>query len=118
MAGLVHGTATLVPAASSARTVTVDVLTHYGIKTLSAGGVPADQSAALAAQLARGNLVDWIPAANPTAASNVMVAADSSAFNVILSKGNSTAAQFNLAKYGAAVTSKNGVPGPMVAAGW
>lgn len=115
-AGLVYGTATVTPDATGRQVVSADVLTPAGVAKLTA---VADSTAAadtLKAQLVPGNLVDWIPG---TEAHSAVVPADpAQAFNVILRKGNSAAAQFNLAKYGPAVTRNKDVPGPMVAAGW
>lgn len=115
-AGLVYGTPSVVTDASGSQTVSVAILAQEGIKTLSTPSVPASQATSIMAKLVRGNLVDWIrSSSNDT----VVVPADPSrAFNVILSKGTSAAAQFRLAKYGAAVTRNENVPGPMVAAGW
>lgn len=115
-AGLVYGTATVTPDATGRQVVSADMLTPAGVAKLTA---VADSTAAadtLKAQLVPGNLVDWIPG---TEAHSAVVPADPArAFNVILRKGNSAAAQFNLAKYGPAVTRNKEVPGPMVAAGW
>lgn len=114
-AGLVVAAPTLSTDASGQRSVSVPVLAQDGARTLTAGPMAAEKAAAVAARLAVGNLVDWIP----SAANGVAVDDDAATtFNVVLAKGTSTVAQFNLAKYGAAVARKDGVPGPMVAAGW
>ncbi|MDP9965387.1 glyoxylase-like metal-dependent hydrolase (beta-lactamase superfamily II) [Variovorax paradoxus] len=113
--GLVYGT----PAATSDDkgndTISIPVLTQSGARSLSVA-VPTAKTAALLASLAPGSLVDWIPGSD---AGTVAVPDGATpVFNVILAKGKSTAAQFNLKKYGAAVSRNDNAPGPMVAAGW
>lgn len=114
-AGLVYGASTVATDAQGNQTVSVAVLTQTGVKTLTAGPTTAAKATALRASLVAGNLVDWLPNGDTGA----LVADDAAqTFNVILAKGSSAAAQFNLAKYGPAVSRNNNVPGPMVAAGW
>lgn len=115
-AGLVVAAPNVTADAAGQSTVSVAVFAQDGVKTLSAGPLPSDKATALSSRLAAGNLVDWIPS---SAANGVLLDADAAkTFNVILSKGTSSDAQFNLARWGAAVTRNDGVPGPMVAAGW
>ena len=120
-AGMVYAVPTTTTNASGNQTISVLVLTQTGAKTLTASGVSAATAAGITANLVPGHLVDWLPA-NGNGNGNgdeVKVGADArSTFNVILKKGSSTAAQFNLQKFGAAVTRNDGVPGAMVAAGW
>ncbi|WP_157994712.1 MBL fold metallo-hydrolase [Cupriavidus agavae] len=116
MAGLVYGAPVTGTDASGGQAVQASVMTQNGIQTLSAPAASADAVAAIRATLVPGNLVDWIPGAS---AGTVTVPADpAQTFNVILAKGNSSNAQFNLAKYGASVSRYQDRPGPMVAAGW
>ncbi|RYI12127.1 MAG: hypothetical protein EON48_13255, partial [Acetobacteraceae bacterium] len=116
-AGLVTAAPTVQTNASGGQTVSVAVLAQDGVRTLTTAAVAPAQAAAIQASLVPGNLVDWLPSA--TDPNVVQVAGDATGtFNVILAKGTSTAAQFNLQKYGAAVTRNAGAPGPMVAAGW
>ena len=114
-AGLVYADPTVATDATGSQTVSVAILTQAGVRTVTAAGVAAGALNAVKTNLVPGNLVDWIPSGTDKAA-----VADNPAetFNVILSKGKSTAAQFNLQKYGAAVTRHLNAPGPMVAAGW
>jgi hypothetical protein len=115
-AGLVYGDATVTTDSAGNQVVSVPVLTQRGVQTLSTSAVSPAQASAIRANLVKGNLVDYLPG---TAANTVQVAAQAGeTFNVILQKGNSAAAQFDLMKYGPEVTRNNGVPGPMVAAGW
>ena len=115
-AGLLYQTPIVTTDAQGNQTISVGVLAWNGIATITTAPVSATTAAAIQAKLIPGNLVDWIPGKAPGLAE---VPADpSQTFNVILSKGKSTAAQFNLAKYGASVTRYQGEPGPMVAAGW
>lgn len=114
-AGLVQGLPHQETDSGGKQTVHVTVLTQAGLKTLSTAPGTPERAAAIKDGLVPGNLVDWL--ASP--AGTVIVPEDGSpAFNVILSKGSSSSAQFNLQKYGAAVTRNDGAPGPMVAAGW
>jgi hypothetical protein len=114
-AGVVQGSATVTADASGNQVVSVPVMTQSGLATMTTPPVSSANAALIRANLAAGNLVDWLPATGNT----VSVPADAAqTFNVILSKGTSTAAQFNLQKYGAAVTRNDNVAGPMVAAGW
>ena len=116
MAGVVFAAPTVTTDAAGNQVVSVAVLGKDGMQTLTTTALSADKATALKARLVAGNLVDWIPA---DGSQRVVVADDAAnTFNVILSKGTSAAAQFNLAKYGAAVTRKDDIPGPMVAAGW
>jgi glyoxylase-like metal-dependent hydrolase (beta-lactamase superfamily II) len=116
IAGLVYGAPSVVTDVSGNQSVSAPILTQYGVMTVSTGSVAATRAATIKASLAQGNLVDWLPG---TSATNVLVPTDAAqTFNVILAKGTSADAQFNLAKYGAAVTRTNNAPGPMVAAGW
>jgi hypothetical protein len=116
-AGLVTAAPTLRTDASGGQTVSVAVLAQDGPRTLTTPAVAPARAAALQAALVPGNLVDWLPSA--TDANVVQVAADAAVtFNVILAKGNATATQFDLQKYGAAVGRNADAPGPMVAAGW
>lgn len=113
-AGLVYGAPTVAPG-TGGQVVSVPVLTQKGVQTLSTRPVTAEAADLIKASLVEGNLVDWL-----AAETNGVVVADNAAetFNVILAKGRNTAAQFNLQKYGAAVTRNDNAPGPMVAAGW
>ena len=114
-AGLVQGAPAVVTDAAGNQVVSVAVLTQGGVKTLSTGAVSPAAAQTIRASLVPGNLVDWIPVGSD----KVTVPQDATqTFNVVLSKGSSAAAQFNLQKYGAAITRHNGQPGPMVAAGW
>lgn len=114
-AGIVFGDPTVSNDASGGQTISVPILTQSGVKTVTTTAIAASSVDAVKATLVPGNLVDWVP--NGTEKASV---ADDPAktFNVVLSKGRSTAAQFNLQKYGAAVSRNNNTPGPMVAAGW
>ncbi|MCG2591884.1 MBL fold metallo-hydrolase [Ramlibacter sp. XY19] len=104
------------PTVGSDQSISVQVLTASGVQTLKTAPVDSAKAATVQAALVPGNLVDWVPG---TDKNSVKVASDAAAtFNVILAKGSSSAAQFNLAKYGASVTRNENVPGPMVAAGW
>lgn len=116
-AGLVTAASTLQTNASGGQTVSVAVLAQNGVRTLTTPAVAPAQAAAIQASLVPGNLVDWLPSASDPNLVQVAGGADGT-FNVILAKGTSTAAQFNLQKYGAAVSRNAGAPGPMVAAGW
>lgn len=111
-AGLVYGAATV----GADQSVSVPVLTTAGVVTLKTAPVDPAKVAAVQAKLVPGNLVDWIPGTG----ANTAKLADEPAqtFNVILAKGTNAAAQFDLAKYGPEVTRNEGIPGPMVAAGW
>lgn len=116
VAGLVVAAPAVVTDASGGQAVQASVLTRGGTQTVTASAASTDALAAMQAALVPGNLVDWIPASTAGVAT---VPADGTAtFNVILSKGKSADAQFNLAKYGAAVTRYQNTPGAMVAAGW
>jgi hypothetical protein len=115
-AGFVHGTPVVTTLANGNQTVGASILTQAGLKTITSAPMTASQATAARAGLVQGALVDWIPG---TDADTAAVPSDAATtFNTILVKGNSTAAQFNLAKYGASVTRNTDVPGPMVAAGW
>lgn len=111
-AGLVYGSSTV----GADQTVSVPVLTTAGVVTLKTGPVDPAKVAEVQAKLVAGNLVDWVPGSTANTAKVAEAPADT--FNVILRKGTSAAAQFNLARYGASVTRNENVPGPMVAAGW
>ena len=114
--GLVNAAPTVTTQASGSQVVSVSVMSPGGIKTITTAPVTAAQATTIRAALVPGNLVDWSPAADTDVA---QVPTDvSQTFNVVLSKGSSTAAQFNLQKYGAAVTRNGNTPGQMVAAGW
>lgn len=115
-AGMVYAAPELVADASGNQQVKVAVLSQTGVKTLTTPAVAPASAAAIAKQLVPGNLVDWLAAAD---GSTVTVAATpAQTFNVVLAKGSSRNAQFVAAKFGPEVTRNNGVPGPMVAAGW
>jgi hypothetical protein len=114
-AGLVYGTPVVALAADGQQKISAPILTQSGAKTISVTVATADV-AAVTASLVPGNLVDWLPGADADSA--LAAAAAGSTFNVILRKGNSTAAQFDAAKFGPEVGPNNGIPGPMVAAGW
>lgn len=115
-AGMVYAAPESV-AADQGTVVRLKVLTPEGPQTVSTGAIAsADAAKALAAAVKPGDLVDWLPG---TTAADAVVATDvATTFNVILSKGNSTAAQFDMSRYGPEVTANAGVPGAMVAAGW
>lgn len=116
MAGLVHGVPVVETEASGNQVVRVAVLTQSGIRSISTPPIAASKAALIKDALVQGSLVDWIPGA---AADTATVPDDASqAFNVVLPAATPTTTRFNLAKYGAAVTRNNNVPGPMVAAGW
>nr|WP_145549155.1 MBL fold metallo-hydrolase [Variovorax boronicumulans] len=115
-AGMVYAAPQVTTDAAGNQTVSVAVLAKDGMKTLSTTAVSAAAATAISAKLVPGNLVDWLPAAQ---ANQVTVATDAAqTFNVVLSKGTSAAAQFDLAKYGPEVSRNKDIPGPMVAAGW
>lgn len=115
-AGLIYQAPTVTTDEHGNQTVSVGVLAWSGIAKVTTDPMSAATAAAIQTKLVPGNLVDWIPGKAPGIAE---VPLDpNQTFNVILSKGSSTAAQFNLAKYGASVTRHEGEPGPMVAAGW
>jgi glyoxylase-like metal-dependent hydrolase (beta-lactamase superfamily II) len=114
-AGLVQAAPTVATNASGQQVVSVSVLTQGGVKTLTTSAVTPANAAIIQASLAPGNLVDWL--ASDTGA--VSVPTDpTQTFNVVLAKGKSSDAQFNMQKYGAAVARNGNAPGPMVAAGW
>lgn len=113
-AGLVQTAAVVTPDAGG-NTVSATILTQNGVETVSVGSLSTADADIVKEGLVPGNLVDWIPGTGSTAKVPADVART---FNVILSKGNSAAAQFDLAKYGPAVSRNENVPGPMVAAGW
>lgn len=115
-AGLVFQAPQIATDASGAQVVRAGILTPSGIKTVSTGALPAGAAQAIQANLAPGNLVDWIPGSSADSATVPQDAAKT--FNVILSKGDGADTQFNLAKYGPSVTRHNDKPGAMVAAGW
>lgn len=116
-AGLVTAAPTTATDATGRQTLSVVVLTADGQKTLTTGAVSADTATTLKTSLVAGNLIDWIPSSTST--DTVVVDPDPArTFNVILSKGSSAAAQFDMAKYGPEVGPRDGTPGPMVAAGW
>jgi glyoxylase-like metal-dependent hydrolase (beta-lactamase superfamily II) len=115
-AGLVYAAPVNGTDAAGNPTVSVAVLAQDGIKTITTGAIPAASVAAVRATLVAGNLVDWVPGSTPDSA--VVPSDAAKTFGVILRKGNSAAAQFDLSKYGPEVTRHNDVPGPMVAAGW
>lgn len=115
-AGLVTAAPQVVTDGTGAQAVAVSVMGKDGVRTLTTGAVSADAAAAISAQLVPGNLVDWVPGSGTD---RVAVAADpAQTFNVVLAKGTSANAQFDVARYGPEVTRNQGVPGPMVAAGW
>ena len=116
-AGMVVAPPSVAADASGGRVVSVTVLAQDGPRTVTTAAVTAEQAAAISARLVPGNLVDWLPTAAGSSVAQVPADA-STAFNVILAKGASSAAQFNLQKYGAAVTRNGNAPGPMVSAGW
>lgn len=115
-AGLVYAAPVNNVDAAGNTTISVAILGQDGIKTITTGVVPSASVAAVRATLVAGNLVDWVRGAS---ADSAIVAADpAKTFGVILRKGNSAAAQFDMSKYGPEVTRHNDIPGPMVAAGW
>lgn len=116
LAGLVHGTPAIETNAAGNQVVRVPVLAQNGIRTISTVPVAADKAAIIRDSLVQGTLVDWIPGA--TADTAAVPDDPLQTFNAVLPKATPTATRFNLAKYGAAVTRNNNVPGPMVAAGW
>lgn len=116
VAGLVYSAPAVTSDGAGGQVVQASIMTQNGIQTVSAPAASADAVAAIQEDLVPGNLVDWLPGANANTAT--VSGAPGDAFNVILSKGNSAAAQFNLAKYGASVSRHADAPGPMVAAGW
>jgi len=114
-AGMVYAAPVTTADAAGNQSISVSLLTQAGVKTLSTPAVSPADAALITASLVPGNLVDWLPAGGD----RVAVGSDAAtAFNPILKKGSATAAQFNLQKYGAAVSRNDGAPGPMVAAGW
>ena len=114
-AGLVQAAPTVTTNATGQDVRNVCVLTEGGPKTLTTTAVTPANAAVIQAALAPGNLVDWL--ASDTGA--VTVPTDpTQTFNVVLAKGKSSDAQFNLQKYGASVARHANAPGPMVAAGW
>ena len=114
-AGMVYAEPTLASDAAGNQTLSVAILSQSGIRTVTTDALAAASVNALKAALVPGNLVDWIP----NGADKASVPANpAQTFNVILAKGKSSAAQFNLQKYGAAVSRHDNAPGPMIAAGW
>lgn len=114
-AGMVYAPPTLAADAAGNQTLSVAILSQSGVRTVTTGAVGAAGLDAIKAALVPGNLVDWIP----DGADKARIPTDpAQTFNVILAKGKSSAAQFNLQKYGAAVTRHADTPGPMIAAGW
>lgn len=116
-AGLVTAAPTVTTDAAGKQTLNVVVLTADGQRTLTTAGLSDEAATAIKARLVAGNLVDWVPSSTVTDAV-VVDAVPAKTFNVILSKGTSAAAQFDLARYGPEVAPRDGTPGPMVAAGW
>lgn len=114
-AGVVYAAPTVASDAAGNQTVSVAILTQTGVRTVTTAALAASAVDAVKATLVPGNLVDWIPNGTDKAA---IAENPAQTFNVILSKGKSTAAQFNLQKYGASVTRHSNAPGPMIAAGW
>ncbi|MEF7613538.1 MBL fold metallo-hydrolase [Aquincola sp. MAHUQ-54] len=115
-AGLVYAAPQTGTDAAGHPTVSVAVLAKDGVRTLTATAASAEAAAAISAKLVPGNLVDWVAG---TEANRVVVAQEpAQTFNVVLSKGTSTNAQFDVARYGPEVSRNKDVPGPMVAAGW
>ncbi|MBP6900767.1 MAG: MBL fold metallo-hydrolase [Burkholderiaceae bacterium] len=117
-AGMVYAAPELVSEASGQQSLKVAVLSQTGVRTLSAGPMSASDASALAAKLVPGNLVDWLPLSETDKDRVQLASTPAQSFNVILSKGSSSNAQFDAARYGPEVTRNNDVPGPMVAAGW
>lgn len=115
-AGLVQALPTLTPDAAGNQTVSVPVMGVNGLQTLTTAPLDAAVATAVASKLVRGNLVDWAPAAEAGRVTVADTPADT--FNVVLSKGSSAAAQFDMSKFGPEVSPSGGVPGAMVAAGW
>lgn len=114
-AGIVYAPPTLAADAAGNQTLSVAILSQSGVRTVTTGAVGGVGVDAMKAVLVPGNLVDWIP----DGADKARIPTDpAQTFNVILAKGKSSAAQFNLQKYGAAVTRHADTPGPMIAAGW
>jgi hypothetical protein len=114
-AGLVVGASAVSADPAGGQRISVPILTQHGARTIAAT-VPDSAVSGVRANLVAGNLVDWTPGGS---ANTAAVPADAlQTFNVILRKGSSTAAQFNMSKFGPAVSRHNDVPGPMVAAGW
>ena len=114
-AGMVYAPPTLAADAAGNQTLSVAILSQSGVRTVTTGAVGGVGVDAIKAALVPGNLVDWIP----DGADKARIPTDpAQTFNVILAKGKSSAAQFNLQKYGAAVTRHADTPGPMIAAGW
>lgn len=114
-AGLVYAEPTFSSDAAGNQTASVAILSQSGVRTLTTGALSAAGVTAAKAALLPGNLVDWIADGSDKAS---VPANPAQTFNVILSKGKSSAAQFNLQKYGAAVSRHDNSPGPMIAAGW
>lgn len=114
-AGLVYEKPTVATDAAGKTVISVSILTQTGARTITTEPVSKDAAEAITANLVPGNLVDWIPSGTDKA---LLAANAEQTFNVVLSKGNSTAAQFSLQKYGPEVTRQDGVPGSMIAAGW
>ncbi|CAM3602140.1 MBL fold metallo-hydrolase [Paracidovorax anthurii] len=114
-AGLVYAEPTVGSDASGNQTVSVAILSQSGVRTVTTAAVSSSSVDSIKAALVPGNLVDWIPNGTDKATVPENTA---QTFNVILAKGNSSAAQFNLQKYGASVSRHGNAPGPMVAAGW
>ncbi|MDR3669246.1 MAG: MBL fold metallo-hydrolase [Holophaga sp.] len=119
VAGMVIGSPVVLDDANGNPVLSTSIMTTSGLQTVNApltSDKLSSQIAALQLTLVQGNLVDWLPV---TTSATAQVPADpSQAFQVILSKGSSAAAQFVLANYGPSVHIDSGVPGAMVAAGW
>lgn len=98
--------------------VSVEMMTQGTRKVLSTQPFDAAKVEAVKANLAVGSLVDY-----RLADGKVAVPADASkAFKMVLTKGATattvTLTQFDTMKYGQELSSRNGVAGNMVAAGW
>jgi hypothetical protein len=131
--GLVYTDPTVVDNGDGTSYVDVGMLTYGKAMTVSSEATDNSNIAAVSQNLKKGNLVDFlllgnshaavsIPHRNPIARPVVLVAKVPSdpkkTFNKILTKGNSTAAQFDSMKYGPELSPVHGQAGQMVAAGW
>jgi hypothetical protein len=131
--GLVHSDPIVVDNGDGTAYVAVGMLTYGKAMTIYSEATGSDNIGAVAQNLKKGNLVDFllsgashaaaaIPHRNGGARPIVLVAKvpgdPSRTFNKILAKGSSTAAQFDSMKYGPELSPVHGNAGAMVAAGW
>lgn len=94
--------------------ISIEMLTQGKKVQLKTQGVDNEKVNLVKANLSKGNLVDY-----KIDNGEVVVPSDPvKTFNKILSKGSTNSVQFDSMKYGAELSTDNGVAGNMVAAGW